>query len=154
MVHRVYICSNLKSPFVEKQYNQLEGCTNTNYIMSSTSCSSLFVLKQQNKFQEGEQGWMMSRTSTTTSTRDTEFESGTTQSQEGENDENIASMHMTKAQEKMEFEAQSKIESNLFTSSVRTAGQGLTKTDAQAAYGLRFGRSTWRRKAKEISFPT
>ena len=90
--------------------------------MSSTSCSSLFVLKQQDKFQEGEQGWMMSRTSTTTSTRDTEFESGTTQSQEGENDENMASMHMTKAQENMEFEAQSKIESNLFTSSVRTAG--------------------------------
>ena len=66
----------------------------------------------------------------------------------------MASMHMTKAQKKMEFEAQSKIESNLFTSSVRTAGQGLTKTDAQAAYGLRFGCSTRRRKAKEISFPT
>ena len=63
-------------------------------------------------------------------------------------------MHMTKAQEKMEFEAQSTLESNLFTSSVRTAGQGLTKTDAQAAYGLRFGRSIRRRKAKEISFPT
>ena len=65
---------------------------------------------------------MMSKTSMTISTHDTTFESGTTQSQEGENDENMASMHMTKAQEKMEFEAQSKIESNLFTSSVRTAG--------------------------------
>ena len=63
-------------------------------------------------------------------------------------------MHMTKAQEKMEFKAQSEIESNLFTSSVRTAGQGLTKTDAQAIYGLRFGRSTYRWKDKEITFPT
>jgi len=26
MVHRVYICSNLKSPFVVQQYDQLEGC--------------------------------------------------------------------------------------------------------------------------------
>ena len=122
MVQRVYICSNLKSPFVEKQYNQLEGCTNTNYIMSNTSCSSLFVLKQQDKFKEGEQCWMMLKTSMTTSTHDTTFESGTTQSQEGENDEDISSMHTTKAQEKMEFEAQSTLESNLFTSSVRTAG--------------------------------
>ena len=49
MVHRVYIYSNLKSPFVEKQYNQLEGYTNANRIMSSSSRCSLFVLKQQNK---------------------------------------------------------------------------------------------------------
>ena len=65
---------------------------------------------------------MMSRTSMTNTTHDTEFESGTTQSQEGENDKNMPSMHMTKAQEKMKFEAQYELESNLFTSPVRTAG--------------------------------
>ena len=51
MVHRVYILSNIKSPFVSKQYDQLEGRTNANPIMSSVSCSSIFVLKQYDKFQ-------------------------------------------------------------------------------------------------------
>jgi hypothetical protein len=49
MVHRVYICSNLKSSYVGKQYDQLEGCTNTNYITSSSSCFSMFALKQQDQ---------------------------------------------------------------------------------------------------------
>ena len=69
-------------------------------------------------------------------------------------DENMPGMHMTKAQEKMEFQAQYMSGSNLFMSSVRTAGPVLTKTDAQATYGLRFGRSTYHWKAKEINFPT
>jgi len=122
MVHRVYICSNMKSTYVGKQYDQLEGCTNANHITSSSSCFSMFALKQQDQLQEGERGWMISRTSTTTSTHNTEFESRTTQSQEGENDEDMFSMHMTKAQEKTEFQAQSMLEYNLFTSSVGTAG--------------------------------
>ena len=50
MVHRIYICSNLKLPYVGKQYNQLVGCTNVNHIMLSTFCSYLFVLKQHDKF--------------------------------------------------------------------------------------------------------
>ena len=54
----------------------------------------------------------------------------------------------------MEFEAQSELKPNLFTSPVRTAGAGLTKTDAQTTYGLRFMRSTYRWKAKEIRFTT
>jgi hypothetical protein len=46
MVHRVYICSNLKSPFVMKQYDQLECCVKANHIMSSSICPSLYVLRQ------------------------------------------------------------------------------------------------------------
>jgi hypothetical protein len=58
------------------------------------------------------------------------------------------------AQVEMESIAQLELESNSISRPVRTAGVGCTKTDAQATYGLRFGRSTYRRKAKEISFPT
>ena len=54
-IHRVYIHLNMKSLFAGQQYDQPEGCTNANHIMSSFSCSSLFVLKQQDKFKEGEQ---------------------------------------------------------------------------------------------------
>jgi hypothetical protein len=55
MVHRVYICSNMKSPFVMKKYDQLEGCVKTNHIMSSSSSPSLYLLQQQGQLQ-GEQG--------------------------------------------------------------------------------------------------
>jgi hypothetical protein len=48
MIHRVYICSNMKSPFVMKQYDQLEGCcVKANHIMSSSTYPSLYVLQQQ-----------------------------------------------------------------------------------------------------------
>jgi hypothetical protein len=46
MVHRVYICSNMKSPFVMQQYDQLEGCVKANLITSSSTCPSLYVLQQ------------------------------------------------------------------------------------------------------------
>jgi hypothetical protein len=42
MVHRVYICSNMNSPFVMKQYDQLEGCVKANHITSSSTCPSLY----------------------------------------------------------------------------------------------------------------
>src|SRR6185437_10189132 len=41
----------------------------------------------------------------------------------------------------------------LFARLVRTAGRGRTKMDAQATYGLCFGRSRYAWKAKEINFP-
>ena len=154
MVHRVYMCSNLKSPFAMQQFDEKEGYFKTNPITQSSSCSSLFVLSQQVQFQEGEQRRIMSRMGTTTSASISDFESRTTQNQEGENDEDMTNTHMTKAQAKIEFKAQSTLKSDLFASPVRTAGAGLTKTDAQATYGLRFGRSIYRWKAKEISFPT
>ena len=65
-------------------------------------------------------------------------------------DEDMTNTHMTKAQAKIEFKAQSTLKSDLFTSPVQTAGAGLTKTDAQTTYGLHFGRSIYRWKAKEI----
>jgi hypothetical protein len=46
MVRRIYICSNMKSPFVMKQYDQLEGCVKANHITSSSTCPSLYVLQQ------------------------------------------------------------------------------------------------------------
>jgi hypothetical protein len=46
MVHRVYISSNMKPPFVLKQYDSLEGCIKTNHITSSSTCPSLYVLQQ------------------------------------------------------------------------------------------------------------
>ena len=53
-------------------------------------------------------------------------------------DEDMTNIHMTKAQAKIEVKAQSTLKSDLFASPVRTAGAGLTKTDAHATYGLRF----------------
>ena len=61
---------------------------------------------------------------------------------------------MIKAQAKKESQTQSELKPNLFASPVRVAGVGLTKTDAQATYGLCYGRSTYRQKSKEITFPT
>jgi hypothetical protein len=88
MVHRVYICSNMKSPFGMKQDDQLEGCVKANHITSSSTCPSLYVLQQQGQIQEGELGWTMLRP-TTSYVGTNNFESRTTQNQEGENDEYI-----------------------------------------------------------------
>jgi hypothetical protein len=98
MVHRVYICSNIKSPFVMKQYDQLEGYVKANHIMSSSTCPSLYVLLQQGQIQEGEQGRMMSRSTTTPYACTNNFESRTTQNQEGEIDEYMGVNYMVKAQ--------------------------------------------------------
>jgi hypothetical protein len=85
MVHRVYICSNMKYPFGMKQDDQIEGCVKANYITSSSTCPSLYVLQQQGQIQEGEQGWTMSRPTTTSYAGTNNFESRMTQNQEGEN---------------------------------------------------------------------
>jgi hypothetical protein len=55
IVHRVYICSNLKSPFVVQQYDNFEAYNRYNHVMSK---SLSFVIKQQVKFQKGEQYWL------------------------------------------------------------------------------------------------
>jgi hypothetical protein len=47
MVHRVYICSNLKSLFVVQQYDNFEAYNRYNHVMSR---SPSFVIKQQVKF--------------------------------------------------------------------------------------------------------
>jgi hypothetical protein len=43
MVHRVYICSNMKFPFVVQQYDNFEAYNSYNHVMSR---SPSFVLKQ------------------------------------------------------------------------------------------------------------
>ena len=81
LVHRVYICSNLKSPFVVQQYDQLEGCNRYNHVMSR---SPSFVIKKQVKFQEGEQRWLLP-----TTYPQTKLKTRTVCCEEGEDDEDI-----------------------------------------------------------------
>ena len=52
MIHRVYIRSNMNSPFVVQDYDRLEGSHNNTNIFS---CS----LKKQVHFQEGEHCWLL-----------------------------------------------------------------------------------------------
>jgi hypothetical protein len=42
-VHRVYICSNLKSPYIVQKYDQPKDCNCYNFVMSS---SPNFVIKK------------------------------------------------------------------------------------------------------------
>jgi len=56
MIHRVYICSNLNSPFVVQECDQLEGCNSNNIVMPSYSS---FVLKKHVKIKEGEHCWWL-----------------------------------------------------------------------------------------------
>jgi hypothetical protein len=86
MIHRVYICSNLISPFNTQYYDKVEDCINANHTLSSFSCSTSFILTKQDQFQEGEPN-----TTATTTISIHHLESRTTQNQEGENDE---IMHM------------------------------------------------------------
>jgi len=87
MVHRVYICSNMKSPFLVQQYDQLEGYNFYNLVISS---SSSFVLKKQVKFQEGEQCWILPITYPPT-----KLKPRTLCCQEGEDDEDMTPSDMT-----------------------------------------------------------
>jgi hypothetical protein len=79
MVHHVYICSNMKSPFVMKQYDHLDGFVKANHITSSCTCPSLYVLQQQGQLQEGEQDWTLSRPTTIPYAGTNNFESRMTQ---------------------------------------------------------------------------
>jgi hypothetical protein len=89
MTHRVYICSNLISPFHTQYYDKVEDCTNANHDLWSFSFSSSFILTKQDQFHEGEP---CNIATTTISIR--HLESRMTQKQEGENDE---IMHMLAA---------------------------------------------------------
>jgi hypothetical protein len=87
MVHRLYICSNLKSSLVGQQCDQLEGCNNTNHVISS---SYNFVFNKQAKFQEGKHWWLLPTTSSTTT-----IKPRTVCFQGGENDEDMTCLDMT-----------------------------------------------------------
>jgi hypothetical protein len=67
-------------------------------------------------------------------------------------DEYMDVSYMVKSQSIIESQAQGELKSSLFVNPVRTAGVGLTKTDTQATYELRFQCSRYHWKYKEISF--
>jgi hypothetical protein len=119
----------MKSPFVMKQHDQIEGCVKANHITPSFTCSSLYVLQQHGQLQEGEQGWMTSSTTSTPFASTNDFESRTTQSQEGKNDKYMYINYMVKAQSIIESQDQVELKSSLFADPVQTAGVGHMKTD-------------------------
>jgi hypothetical protein len=86
MVHRVYICSTLKSPFIVQKYDQLEGTNSDNVVMSK---SLSFVMRQQVKFQEGEQCWLLP-----TTCPPAKLKPRTVCYQEGKHDEDMAPSDM------------------------------------------------------------
>jgi hypothetical protein len=86
IIHHVYICSNLISPFNTQYYDKVDDCTNANHALSSFSCSTSFILTKQDQFQEGEPC-----TTATTTASIHHLELRMTHNQEGENDE---IMHM------------------------------------------------------------
>ena len=92
MVHRVFICSNLTSPFGTTYCDKIDDCTNSNHVISSAFRSPSFGLSHQGQIQEGEHS---SGSRTTTSASIHNLESRTTQSQEGENDENMPTIYET-----------------------------------------------------------
>ena len=59
MVHRVYMCSNLKSPFIAHKYDQLMGCNSYNLVMSN---SPDFVIEKHIKFEEDQHCWLLPTT--------------------------------------------------------------------------------------------
>ena len=87
MVHRVYICSNLNSPFAIRQYDQLEGCNIYNNVMWR---NPNFVLKKNDKFQEGEKYWILQ-----TIYPPTKLKPRTVYCQEGEDGEDMTPSDMT-----------------------------------------------------------
>jgi hypothetical protein len=97
----------MKSPFVMKQFDQLEGCFKANHITSSSTCPSLYVLQQQGQLLEGKQGWTTSSTTSTPYVGTNDFESRMTQNQGGgENDEYMDVNYMVKAEPIIDYQAQ------------------------------------------------
>jgi len=57
MIHRVYICAILNSPFIAHNCDPIEDCTSNNLVMP---CSSNFYATTQVKFKEGEHMFLVS----------------------------------------------------------------------------------------------
>jgi hypothetical protein len=99
LVHRIYICSDLKYPFGLHDHDKIGGCTNANNVSQSPS---RFSLKQQGHPKEGEH-CCFSLCSIQVAlcpnieahTFRCQNKSRTTCSQEGENDEDITGSDMT-----------------------------------------------------------
>jgi hypothetical protein len=91
-------------------------------LTSSSTCPSLYILQQQGQLQEGEQGWTTSSTTSIPFAGTNDFESRTTQNQEGENDGYMNVCYMVKVQSIIYSQAQGEFKSSLFTNQVRNAG--------------------------------
>ena len=87
MVHRVYMCSNLKSPFIAHKYDQLKGCNSYNLVKSS---SPDFVIKKHVKFEEDQQCWLLP-----TTCPPTKLKPRTVCCQEGEDDDDTTPFDTT-----------------------------------------------------------
>ena len=87
MVHRVYMCSNRKSPLVVQEFNQVEGCNNSNHILST---SPSFIFKKQVNFQEGKRYQLLPKTCPPT-----KLKPRTVCCQGGEDDEDMKPMDTT-----------------------------------------------------------
>jgi hypothetical protein len=107
MLHRVHICSNLKSSFAMQKYDQLEGCNCYNLVMSSFPSS---VLEKKAKFQEEEHYWLRPTTYPPTKTRPR-----TVCCQEGEEDEDMTPMDVP-----TKYYLHNEISKNLLLSNVVT----------------------------------
>ena len=81
MVHRVYMCSNLKSPFIAHKYDQPKGCNSYNLFMSS---SPNFVIKKHVNSKEDQHCWLLP-----TTCPPTKLKPRTVCCQKGEDDENM-----------------------------------------------------------------
>ena len=81
MVHRVYMCSNLKSSLIVQEFDQVEGCNSINHILST---SPSFILKKQVNLQEGERYWLLP-----TTCPPTKLKPRTVCCQKGEDDEDM-----------------------------------------------------------------
>jgi hypothetical protein len=100
LVHKVYICSNLKYPFGLQYHDQIGGCTNTNNILQIFPS---FSLKQQDQPEEGNHGWLWPcsiAVAHNSNIKANTFEchwskSRMTCSQEGENDDDITCLDTT-----------------------------------------------------------
>ena len=100
LVHRVYICSNLKYPYGLQYHERIGGCTNTNNVLQSFSS---FSDMQQGKAKEGEHCWLWPCSivvAPCSNIKASTFEyhwskSRTTCRQEGENDEDITCSDIT-----------------------------------------------------------
>jgi hypothetical protein len=100
LVHRIYICLDLKFSFGLHDHDKIGGCTNANNVSQSPS---RFFLKQQGHPKEGEHCWFSLCSIQVVLCPNIEAstfgchrsKSRTTCSQEGENDEDITVSDMT-----------------------------------------------------------
>ena len=147
LIHQVYICANLNSPFVVQDCNQLSG---SDTIDIHTPSIPMLAFVSTNLLQDSiDKAHVDSDQGAYRISFEYNRCRGWLCFQEGEDDEDI-----TMVDTPMTFPTSNFKSSSTPTSiQIRNSGAAHTKTVTQVAYVLRFGRSTYAWKAKEISFP-